>query len=232
MDMRSTVDATPKRFTCHHCGADLDTMEVVFGGRSWTVPVWTSCGCDASRLDGQNVGSDEARYYLAGIPRRFIGADQGYAAEYAADVIAGRSLYITGPYGSGKTHLACALAKAVIDAGQSVRFENSKRLITEIQGTYDGKRTDALDRAYGCRVLVLDDLGKEQPTEYSISMLYEVIDTRYAAGKPIVVTTNFERDELLSRLARRDAATAEAIVSRLCDNVSVLRMGGSDRRLA
>ena len=226
--MRSTRNTA--RFTCHHCGGELESRDIAFLGRSWTVPVWTSCGCDASKLDGQDVGADEARYYLAGIPRRFIGADP--APDYAADVMAGRSLYITGPYGSGKTHLACSIAKAAIDAGQSVRFENSKRLITEIQGTYGGKRTDALERAYGCRVLVLDDLGKEQPTEYSIAMLYEVIDARYAAGKPIVVTTNFERDELLSRLARRDAATAEAIVSRLCDNVAVLRMGGGDRRLA
>ena len=132
----------------------------------------------------------------------------------------------------GKTFFACALAKRLVDMGVSVRFENSRHLMTEIQGIFGGRSTDALDRAHNCRVLVLDDLGKEQATEFAISMLYELVDGRYMQGKPTVVTSNFSRGELMTRLCERDAATAESIVSRLCENADTLLMDGEDRRLA
>lgn len=235
--MRNTTRDSAKavfrnlHFTCPRCGKPLKRIVIQFFGKPTEVPCYGSCGCDESRMDVDGVPRAKRNYSRIGIPSRYLDADCD-VSEYAEMVANGRSLYVVGKYGNGKTYFAAALAKRLCDAGETVRFENSKHLITEIQGTYDGRRTDALDRAYNCSVLVLDDLGKEQPTEYSISMLYELIDSRYAAGKRMVVTSNFERGELLGRLATRDAATAEAIVSRLCDGVDVVRFDGPDRRLS
>ena len=216
---------------CPHCHKELKCINVNLFGKQHEVTCYGSCGCDKSKLDGLDVKDSLKQYARVGIPTRYLGAEADLQG-YDFDVASGKSLYIHGPYGDGKTHFACALAKSLVDMGQYVRFENSKRIITEIQGTYAGGATDVMDRCYNCKVLFLDDLGKEQPTAYSISMLYEVIDARYAAAKPMVVTSNFARDELLARWANADFATAESIVSRLCDNVDVIYMDGPDRRLS
>lgn len=233
-DTRSLKDKARGIIVCHdvcpHCGRKLNRRRVVLFGKPYEVTDYGSCGCEESKYDGANIKQAERKYIEAGIPQRYLKAESDLGS-YPRDVMAGRSIYLYGPYGSGKTWFACALAKALIDNGVSVRFANSGHLMAEIKGIYDGRPTDALDRAYACRVLVLDDLGKEQPTEHSIAMLYELIDSRYMAGKPIIATSNFARDELLARLGR-DIATAESIVSRLCEDSTSLYMGGQDRRLA
>ena len=234
--MRTATRSTTKSLfamyeTCPHCGRPLKTIKVNVFGKEKEVTCYGSCGCDASKLDGSFLEPKQKKYVRAGIPERYLGAECDLDGWDEA-VESGKSLYIHGPYGPGKTHFATVLAKKLIDDGKSVYFINSKKLISEIQGTYNGVPTDALDRAFDCGVLVLDDLGKEQPTAYSISMLYEVIDTRYSANKPIVTTSNFTRGELVRRWASADASTAESIVSRLCDGVDTLKMEGPDRRLA
>jgi len=235
--MRSTTRESAKdafatlHWTCPHCGKALKRKEVVLFGKPMAVPCYGSCGCEDSAFDGEGIPQTARRYAKAGIPKRYLESEWDHFSR-PHDVMAGRSVYIYGPNGTGKTTFACALAKLLIDMGVTVRFENSKQVITEIQESYSGKPTDVLDRCYACRVLFLDDLGKEQPTPYALSMLYQVIDTRYAAGKPIVVTSNFSRGALVNRWERADLETAEAIVSRLCENCETVEIGGDDRRLA
>lgn len=238
-DTLSTVKRKPSgkgvfanlAFKCDHCGKDLRRITVELFGRPTEVPCWGSCGCEESKWDGMDVRRDERELARAGIPIRYIRADSEPTG-YMATVARGISLYVHGPNGTAKSTFAGSLAKELANAGHSVRWENSKRLMSEIQGMYGGRRTDALDRAYACRVLVLDDIGKEQPTAFAISMLYELVEQRYGAMKPTVVTSNFDRAELCARWSAADPETAEAIVSRLCDGCEVVEMDGSDRRLA
>jgi len=243
--MRSTTKLTAKsttresakqafanlHWTCPRCGKELKRIEIEFFGKPMEVPCYGSCGCEESAFDGQDIPHSARRYAKAGIPKRYLDAEWDHFSR-TLDVEAGRSVFVYGPNGTGKTTFACALAKQLIDMGVTVRFENSKQVITEIQSTYSGKLTDVLERCYACRVLVLDDLGKEQPTAYALSMLYQVIDERYAAGKPTVVTSNFSRGALVNRWENADLETAEAIVSRLCENCETVEMRGDDRRLA
>ena len=170
------------------------------------------------------------KYAIAGIPQRYLEIAHDTKG-YEHDVAQGTSLFIHGPNGTAKSTYAASVAKALIDMGVSVAWVNSKHLISEIQGMFDGRKSDVLERCYACRVLVLDDLGKEQPTPYSISTLYELVEMRYGERKPIVATSNFDRVQLASRWASADAETAAAIVSRLCDSCSVLEMYGEDRRV-
>lgn len=219
-------------FTCPHCGKVLETKTLgFFGGNPYTVPLYTSCGCEESKWDGTDVVPSERRYVMAGIPERYLHVDCDLMG-YEQVVWSGRSLYVHGPNGTAKSSFAGQLGRRLVDMGQSVFWVNAKHLVSEIQGTFGGRQTDVLDRAYACHVLVLDDLGKEQPTAFALSMLYELVELRYGAMKPFVVTSNFDRAQLASRWAASDVETGEAIVSRLCDGVEVLELGGEDRRLA
>lgn len=218
-------------WTCPRCGKELKVITTVLFGRETQVPCYGSCGCEDSKYDELGVSRQNRDYARAGIPNRYLDSEWDHFSR-ALDVSAGRSVYVYGPNGTGKTTFACALAKQLIDMGDTVRFENSKEVITEIQDSFSGRRTDVLERCYGCRVLILDDLGKEQPTAYALSMLYQIIDSRYADGKPTVVTSNFSRGALVNRWEQADLETAEAIVSRLCENCETVQMDGDDRRLA
>lgn len=223
--------ALPYYTACPHCGRPLKTIEVEIGGRKREVGCWGSCGCGDSEADYQGVVDYERPYFAAGVPKRYIGATADVAG-YADLIQGGRSVYVVGPFGSGKTHFACALAKELVDRKEPVFFVNSAALVADIHATYGGRGTGLLDRAYGARVLVLDDLGKEQPTAHTMALFYELLDARYGDGKPLVTTSNFTRGELLKRWAAADMATAESIISRLCENCSIVEFRGRDRRIS
>ena len=81
-------------------------------------------------------------------------------------------------------------------------------------------------------LLVIDDLGKENQTPWAVSMIYMAIDDRYNTRKPVVITSNFSKRELIARLSiAADSSTAEAIVSRLFEMTTKIEMGGEDRWL-
>ena len=171
---------------------------------------------------------DERKYVRAGIEPKYLGVEVELEG-HQNSVFDGKSLYIHGPNGTGKTTFAANLAKALVNMGRTVLMRNSKQLTEDMKAAMSDQAV--LNRLYGVDVLVIDDLGKEQPTDYSLSMLYLVIETRYAKMRPMVVTSNFRRDQLMTRWAEVDAATAEAIISRLCDNTATVEMSGRDWRV-
>ena len=87
-------------------------------------------------------------------------------------------------------------------------------------------RTAALQAA---DVLILDDLGVENPTAWVAERMYVIINARYNGQKPVIVTSNFTLDGLISRFA--DEITGTRIVSRLKQMCKLAEISGGDRRL-
>lgn len=86
-----------------------------------------------------------------------------------------------------------------------------------MKATFDEGGTEAAVARYAkCDVLVLDDLGKEDATEWSVGTVFSVLDARYEDMRPTIVTSNYAPGALADRLARRgERVTAEAIASRI-----------------
>ena len=81
--------------------------------------------------------------------------------------------------------------------------------------------------------LFIDDLGKEPPTAWVLSMLFRIIDTRYTSQLVTIVNTQFTPSQLVERLASEGSVEeAEAIVSRLIEDSDPIFMEGENRRLA
>ena len=219
------------QWECRYCHRPLKRKTVDLFGVPTVVPCWGSCGCNDSRYAGENVEPEDRRYVRAGIPPRYLKAECDLG-DYLGSVHSGRSLYVHGPYGVGKTYFACALAKALSDMGDSVLFIGMPDLVSQVQASYGGQRTNVLDRAHGCDVLVLDDFGKEKVTQDTLQIAYLLVDGRYSSGRPTVVTSNFPRGGLASRMSAVDPETARAIASRLNEGTDVLEIAGRDRRLA
>jgi DNA replication protein DnaC len=147
--------------------------------------------------------------------------------------MAGSSLYIhgtAGVNGNGKTRFASCVARSLVDAGISVVFANAK----EITANRIDKPED-IERMKTCGALVIDDIGKEETgnSGWALGTMYELIDARYSAVKPIIATSNFTRGELADVMeAHGDKSTARAIASRLCEDCIPIEIGGSDMRVS
>lgn len=116
-------------------------------------------------------------------------------------------IVLTGPVGSGKTFLACAVANSLLENGQEVLFVVVPELLDQIKATYDHRNEytehDLMDSARGVGVLILDDLGAHNYTEWTRNKLYSIINYRQNNCLPTVITTNLDLAELEEYLGER-----------------------------
>jgi DNA replication protein DnaC len=134
---------------------------------------------------------------------------RAYVRRIEENLDAGRSLWLHGGAGTGKTALAMIVSKAAIEAGRTVAIYSCPRLLAVIRESIDaGGVLDFLDRLAGADLLHIDDLGAERRTEWVLEQLYSIINTRYEEQRATLVTSNLDHDELSAQLGER-------IVSRL-----------------
>lgn len=137
-------------------------------------------------------------------------------------------LFISGPPGTGKTHLAAAISNFLLSQGKPVICMTMIDLLERIKRTFNKTGADegeVLQVYKSVPLLVVDDIGKEPPTEWAISTVYNIINSRYEAYLPTIITTNYAPDELINRMTPRatgDSTTARATIDRLmemCDGI-------------
>lgn len=97
-------------------------------------------------------------------------------------------LMLYGGVGTGKTYLAASIANALIDKGRRVMMASMPTLISRLG--FGDERDEMMYRLETVDLLILDDIGAERGTEYGLEQAYEIINTRYISGKPLIVTTN------------------------------------------
>lgn len=136
-----------------------------------------------------------------------------------------KSLILQGSYGTGKSHLAYAIAKAVKKEGYSVAFMHIPMLMERIKATYNRESIETTDELVkllsSIDLLVLDDVGVEN-TEHTLNKLFSIVDNR--TGKNNIFTTNFSDKELNQNM------NWQRINSRMKHNARAVRMLGDDYR--
>lgn len=107
------------------------------------------------------------------------------------------NLLIRGKAGTGKTFLTHCIAKAAMDLGNTVLYVTGYGMIDMLTKAAVGEADDSFyDYLISCDLLVIDDLGTERRTDFSEKMLYQVINERMNAQRPIVFSTNLTAREL------------------------------------
>ena len=109
-------------------------------------------------------------------------------------------LTITGPHGTGKTHMAAAIGNRLIDRGHVVFFAHVPDLLDHLRGTFgpssDVAYSDLFDQVRTAPLLILDGLGSHSTTPWAEEKLRQIINHRYNAELPTVVTTANSLDDM------------------------------------
>lgn len=125
-------------------------------------------------------------------------------------------LVLAGPYGSGKTHLAAAIAHVVAARGTPTLFVGVPDLLDWLRAAFHPRSDQPYDRRFDevklAPFLVLDDLGTESATPWAREKLYQLLNYRYLASTPTVITTAIPLEQLDARIAARLSDEARVTV--------------------
>ena len=137
------------------------------------------------------------------------------------------NLLFVGNTGLGKTFLSACIASTVADRGYSVMYETASHLFTKLEkAKFSGNDEDRLtaQRLNQCDLLIIDDLGTEMPGQFVTAALYSLLNDRLLEGRPMVISTNLNVDEIARRYSPQ-------IASRLHGSFDRLTFVGEDIRV-
>ena len=137
------------------------------------------------------------------------------------------SMLFTGAPGLGKTFLSACIARCVADGGHSVVYETVIRMFSEFEsakfGDYSEENQSRTEKYLKCDLLIMDDLGSEMVTQFSMSALYTVVNTRLMENRPTIISTNLTPEGLAARYS-------PAICSRILGSYRLMQFLGEDLR--
>lgn len=147
---------------------------------------------------------------------------RSYADNFAKN---SESILMKGATGLGKTHLSLAIANEVIKKGYGVIYVSAPSLMQKLEKQYFSRDDDsAIDMLVECDLLIVDDLGTEFRSQLSVSLMYNIFNSRMLANKPVIINTNLELRELEKNYTER-------FVSRIIGNAQKLDFLGRDIRV-
>ena len=147
-----------------------------------------------------------------------------------------KGLILVGNNGVGKTHLACSIANELIKNGIPIIYGTLINLLAELKNTYGVNNNISemkIIKLYEkVDLLIIDDLGKEKPSEWGLEKLFTIINSRYENNLPVIITTNYDQNSLINRLSiNGEIETAKSIISRLYEMCYLVKIEDRDHRI-
>ena len=224
------VDYSDIKYECEKC-ADSGFIDTVMC--SCMKKALVLAGYESSGLGGlirtQSFDNFSLDYYKGG------GADYGTMQRVYTvmrsfaegfDKTTYRNFLLFGGTGLGKTHLSTSVAKVVIERGFNVLYVTAVGMMNDFEKRqFRGadEREVNIDRYYSSDLLIIDDLGTEMTNQFTVSCLYDVINSRINNRKCTIINTNYARKEIETKYNER-------ITSRLFGEYSLVPFSGTDVR--
>lgn len=173
---------------------------------------YAACGLDSFDPNFEKYGEPDP------LRSRALFLAQKFVDEYPSGT-GGQGFLITGPKGTGKTHLACSILLDLIRyRGIDGKFFEYRSLLTKIRNSYDpnvsATEMSLLDPVSNCDVLVLDELGAERPSGWVWDTVAQIVNHRYNERLTTIITTNFPNLPSPTEDSEDDEETPRKRVSR------------------
>ena len=223
------ADYTDVHYDCDICGDTgyVDTKMCTCMRRALVLAGYESSGI-GGLMQSQSFDNFSLNYYKDNAEthaymKKVVAALKKYGAEF--DEKTYKNFLFIGGTGLGKTHLSTSVAVSVIERGFDVLYVTACSLVADFEAKQFGLRENAPDtsRYYGADLLIIDDFGTEMTNQFTLSAIYDIINTRMNAKRSTIINTNLGRNEINSRYGDR-------IASRLFGEYNPIMFRGSDIR--
>lgn len=150
-----------------------------------------------------------------------------FCKDYAEDFsLKSKGIIMIGKTGLGKTHISLAIANKVLEKGYDVYYDSIQNIMDKLEAEHFGRLPvgeSIKEDVLGCDLLIIDDLGVEFVTQFTVSELHNIINTRILRSLPTIISTNLELNELEDKYTQR-------IASRIMGSCYPIRFCGKDIR--
>lgn len=229
---------------CHRCNTRKQTEVVILG---MVRRPMCMCKCEAAKLAAEEEERQRRQFEERVKEMRRVGfpeadmrdwtfanddltnekitrAAQRYVDNFSELRKSGKGLLLYGNTGTGKTYTACEIANALVDKGYPVLVANFSRIINTLQGTFD--KQEYIDGLNAFQLLVIDDLGIERDTAFAREQVYNIIDSRYRSGLPMIITTNLS----IEKIKNPEDIEKRRIYDRILERCFPIEVDGANRR--
>ncbi len=157
--------------------------------------------------------------------RKAFGIAKRYVENFEEMYSKGQGILFWGNVGTGKSYTAAAIANELLEQMQSVIMTSFIKLLDEISD-FDKDDSEYIAKLNQAKLLIIDDLGAERGTDFSVEKVYDIIDSRYRTRKPIILTTNLE----ICQMKNCDDIRYNRIYDRIFEMCYPVRMDGMSWR--
>lgn len=222
---------------CGRCKTRRETM-IDFPGTggqtvSRKVPVMCQCQQDQEKAEKERAAREREMEAIAALKQQSLMDDRlndatfsafvqrpenarilkicrKYAERFDEMLVKNQGLLFYGDVGTGKTYAAACIANYLLDRRVPVVMTSFVKLLDAMIGfqTDDSKLIARLNKA---KLLVIDDLGAERGTDTALEKVYNIVDSRYRARKPVILTTNLSIEEMKDTVDTRYARIYDRI---------------------
>lgn len=225
------ADYTDVHYTCSKCSDSgyVDSKMCVCLKEALIKATIASSGI-GSLIDKQSFNNFDLSAYSDPEVRERMRINLTNAKTYVKNFPKKKSnLLLIGKTGTGKTHISTAIAREIISLGYDVMYDSAQNIFSDFESDKFrsgwGDREPKSEKYLECDLLIIDDLGTEFTSSFTVSCLYNLLNTRQNRGKATVVSTNLTHQELQEKYDDR-------IYSRLIGNdVFIIVFEGNDKRL-
>lgn len=232
---------------CGICGKRKQ-CKIEFGGSERIVPCLCKCGSEvlqkrkeqdeyeeqmrrisrlreASMMDQNFRGVTFDRYDVRGENQEAYTLSKKYAEKFCEMYQKNQGILFYGPVGTGKSFTAACIANYLLDNAKSVIMTSFVKILQDI---WDNNReAEYITILNSASLLIIDDLGTERDTDYALEKVYNVIDSRVRASKPMIITTNLS----LETIMECDDIRKKRIYDRILECCYPVYVGGKSFRM-
>lgn len=199
---------------CGKCNTVKQCVVQLFGQNNI---VYCLCKCEKEKRDkelAEYLRDEELRHIeqlkISGIQDRniynftfenaeensYINKARKYCENWEEIYKNNNGLLLWGDVGTGKTFMAGCIANELIKNKVPVMMTSLVKIINNLQGFVIADKNEYLNSLNRFNLLILDDLGAERQSDFALEQVFNVIDSRYKSGKPVIITTNLNLHEL------------------------------------